>query len=333
MPRVPETAPAAALRLARDVLAAFGRQFGQLVDGGAAPGATVGLDLAGLAPDVLAVIDDMLGEGEVAIRIDAPHRFRIQESVFPGLWRVCGLDGEGRLAADWLEAAPMPSVVAAAARASARPAVAPVDPPAGAMNSPALLAELASSVAGRSEGDAAHVVNLTLLPLSPEDRQLLDAALPAGPVAILSRGFGSCRITSTGVRDVWRVQYFNSMSTPILDTIEVVDVPEVALAAPEDLADSRERLTELVDWMGASLEEAETPRTGDADGARAAGADPRADAATRLECRICWHVYDPAEGDPVWQVPAGTPFAELPPHWTCPGCAATKDDFLVLRDG
>ena len=33
---------------------------------------------------------------------------------------------------------------------------------------------------------------------------------------------------------------------------------------------------------------------------------------TRLECRICWHVYDPAEGDEVDQVPPGTPFLSLP---------------------
>ena len=44
----------------------------------------------------------------------------------------------------------------------------------------------------------------------------------------------------------------------------------------------------------------------------------------RRECRICWHVYDPAQGDLVWQVPPGTPFADLPAHWTCPECAATN---------
>jgi rubredoxin len=55
-------------------------------------------------------------------------------------------------------------------------------------------------------------------------------------------------------------------------------------------------------------------------------------AATRLECKICWHVYDPAEGDPVWQIAPGTPFTELPEHWTCPNCATTKDGFLVLAD-
>jgi len=43
-------------------------------------------------------------------------------------------------------------------------------------------------------------------------------------------------------------------------------------------------------------------------------------------------VYDPAEGDPAWQVPPGTPFNELPAHWTCPNCSTPKDGFLVLDD-
>ena len=54
------------------------------------------------------------------------------------------------------------------------------------------------------------------------------------------------------------------------------------------------------------------------------------DLGARHECRICWYVYDPAEGDVVWQIPAGTPFAQLPPHWTCPNCSATREQFLVV---
>jgi rubredoxin len=54
--------------------------------------------------------------------------------------------------------------------------------------------------------------------------------------------------------------------------------------------------------------------------------------ATRLECRVCWYIYDPAQGDPVWQIPPGTPFSELPAHWTCPNCACLQEEFLVLAD-
>ena len=57
-----------------------------------------------------------------------------------------------------------------------------------------------------------------------------------------------------------------------------------------------------------------------------------AGAPARFECRICWHVYDPLAGDPVWQVAPGTPFASLPAHWSCPNCAAEKAGFLPIDD-
>lgn len=54
---------------------------------------------------------------------------------------------------------------------------------------------------------------------------------------------------------------------------------------------------------------------------------------SRLECKICWYVYDPAEGDPIWQVPPGTPFSRLPEHWRCPECDGARDQFMVIIDG
>lgn len=52
----------------------------------------------------------------------------------------------------------------------------------------------------------------------------------------------------------------------------------------------------------------------------------------RLECKICWWVYDPAEGDPVWQIEPGTPFTALPAHWRCPQCDGAADQFMVLNE-
>jgi rubredoxin len=54
--------------------------------------------------------------------------------------------------------------------------------------------------------------------------------------------------------------------------------------------------------------------------------------AARRECGVCWAVYDPAAGDPQWQVPPGTPFEDLPAHWSCPNCAAERSKFLELPD-
>lgn len=50
----------------------------------------------------------------------------------------------------------------------------------------------------------------------------------------------------------------------------------------------------------------------------------------RMECGICWYVYDPARGDPVWQIAAGTPFDALPEHWRCPECDGERERFMVL---
>jgi len=250
MPIPPERADAAALVEARDLLASF---LAQMEDWD--PVATrrgPHLDMASVSPSALEIVNQMLGEGEVSIQIGGERDFRIQESVFTGLWRVCALDGNGRLEQDWLEAGMLPDFVVAMAKGPGRNAPQHVDPPEGAMNSPALLAEIGSQMATRTRGDPAHVINLTLFPMTPEDHTVLAKALPVGPVAMISRGFGNCHVTSTGLADVWRVQYFNNMNTLILNTIEVVDVPEVVLAAAEDLADSRERLAELVDWMSES---------------------------------------------------------------------------------
>ena len=51
---------------------------------------------------------------------------------------------------------------------------------------------------------------------------------------------------------------------------------------------------------------------------------------TRLECKICWYVYDPEQGDDVWQVEPGTPFSQLPDYWSCPECDSDKHGFMVL---
>jgi len=245
MPVVPESADRRAMLRARDVLADLLERL-EAWDG--VDGAHPRLDVSFLDDAALEVLNQVLGEGEVSIRLQGDSEIRIQESLFAGIWRVQRLNGDGRLAADEIEACSIPGVVRQLA-AGAATGLRAVDLPGGAMNSPALLAEIRGWLRHYRPGQPAHVVNLTLLPLTPEDHRVLEQALPVGAVAMMSRGFGNCRITSTAAPHVWRVQYFNNMQTLILNTIEVVEVPEVAIAAPDDLADTRERLAELVAWM------------------------------------------------------------------------------------
>ncbi len=249
MPYVPEDRDSAALAGARDLLADLLARIEGWTPGN---GANPRIDLRGTAPEALAVTNEMLGDGEVSIQVNGARRLRIQESVFTGIWRVVEFDRDDHIVADWIEAGALPESVVDAAQAGSSATVADVEIPDGAMNSPAVLHELRAQIASRSPSAPAHVLNLTLFPMTPEDHQVLEKAFAVGPVAIISRGFGNCRITSTTARYVWRVQYFNSMNTLILNTIEVVGVPEVALAADEDLDDSRGRLAELIDWMSES---------------------------------------------------------------------------------
>jgi len=257
MPRVPEKVDGVALAASRDLLARLLAELRAWHPERERQGPRLGLD--GIDAAVLDATNQALGEGEVSIQLAGERRFRIQETVFTGLWRCLELDADGQLLHDWLEAAPVPALVGEAAHAASAPALAKVAWPPGAMNSPALVAEIAGRLADRTPAARAHVVNLTLLPMTPDDHAVLERALPVGPVAIMSRGFGNCRITSTGTRDVWRVQYFNSMNTLILNTIEVVEMPEVVLASAQDLVDTRKRLAELVDWMSEACEDAAPP--------------------------------------------------------------------------
>lgn len=197
-----------------------------------------------LDPAVLKEVNEMLGQGEVSVLTEG---LTAQETTFTGLWRVRGAG------IDDIEASPFPMALRNFAATRQMP-LEPIDaPPANLMNAPALLAEIRDASGRCQPGDAAHVINLSLLPVTPEDTDYLDTMLGRGGVSVLSRGFGNCRITATAYPSVWWVQYFNSMEKLILNSVEVVDVPAVALAAAEDFADSRERLAEWIESLATAL--------------------------------------------------------------------------------
>lgn len=53
---------------------------------------------------------------------------------------------------------------------------------------------------------------------------------------------------------------------------------------------------------------------------------------TKLECKICWWVYDPQIGDESQQIPIGVSFSELPDFWSCPICANDRDKFIIIDE-
>lgn len=247
MPQVPETADRPSLEAARNVIRQLVAAL-SAYDAGSRPYPR--LELTALDAKTIELLNQTLLDGEVSALLTGPRgTVKIQETNFAGVWRLLHYSAGGELAHDYLEACPVPDVILEYAREAAAPDLEIAPPPPGAMNSPSVLFEIREQAAQYAPGRPAHVVNLTLLPLSPQDGEYLNRSLPAGPVAILSRGYGKCRVSSTALRNAWRVQYFNNMNTLILNTVEVVDIPEVVKAAREDIEDSLGRLRELLEWM------------------------------------------------------------------------------------
>jgi hydrogenase-1 operon protein HyaF len=207
------------------------------------------IELQEMDTEVVRLLNQTMGEGEVSISVRGSSAYRIQETVFAGVWRLHEFAADGRLTRDAIMACAIPPIVTQWAREDASLDCTMPEKTPGIMNALSVLTEIVGKARAYKAGDAAHVVNLTLLPMSPEDMECLPQTLGVGAVTILSRGYGNCRITSTRLPNVWWVQYFNSMDTLILNTLEVSDVPEVAQASQEDYEDSIERLGEWLQVM------------------------------------------------------------------------------------
>ena len=192
------------------------------------------------------LIDDVLGEGEVAGVVALPDGtlVQIQESVLAGIWRV-RLEGDERH--DYVEIGCVPEIVTRAAADLTATDVVIKAAPEGTMNALPVLAEIRERALSWRPGARSQTINFTLLPMSPADMSFLQETLGNGPIQLMSRGYGTCRVLATGVRHVWSVQFFNAMDTIILDTLEVGGVPVVALAADEDFEDSAERLKQIIE--------------------------------------------------------------------------------------
>ncbi len=205
------------------------------------------IELNGLDVKNRQFFDQLLGEGEVSVQCGGNINALIQESVLAGVWRVQYTDGNNSIIRDTVEVAKIPSIVSELSFYQAQDQLdsAP-DIPDGIQNAPPLLAEISDNIQEYQIGDEPHVINLSLLPHTEADIIFLSDHLGIGPIIILSRGYGNCRISSTATKNVWWVQYYNSQDTLILNTIEISSVPEVACASIEDIEDSADRLNEIL---------------------------------------------------------------------------------------
>ncbi|TAN50083.1 MAG: hydrogenase expression/formation protein [Methylococcaceae bacterium] len=208
-------------------------------------------DLRGLDAASRSFIGEVLGRGEISVRVDGfPHperqRLEMEESVFAGLWQIRRYLDDGDLE-DYLEIGPLPSAVYQWAELLTQGGALtmPSRFPGGVMNAPAILVEIADKSQNYPLGGAS-TLNLSLLPMTPQDVALVADVLGLAGLSLVSKGYGDCRIHLTRVPNVWWVQYFNAPGQMILNTLEITAVPQVALAAAEDIGDSAARLRETL---------------------------------------------------------------------------------------
>lgn len=192
------------------------------------------------------LVNQILGEGEVSISYNGAIRARSQESVMAGVWRTLYFNDDDEVCYDILEVADVPHT-AKMPDGLDRPINADRKDVSSELNNAlAILVELEAHCAEFADSATPNVINLTLLPLSEADLEFIDKRLGRGPVDTLSRAYGKCQVSSTLTPNVWWVRYYNSMDTLILNTIEVIGVPEAISAAPEDLRDSATRLDDIL---------------------------------------------------------------------------------------
>lgn len=209
---------------------------------------------SGLTDGAVAFIRDMLGDGEVSIRVETKgavyDEILIRESRFVGIWLVRFLK-QGRAVAEHLEVAPIPECVRDALNTVCRKDLFAVSIPKEAMNSPAVLAEIKERLKNFGQNNADAPIILSSLPMTKADQAVIDAAVGCGPVKIASEGMGTCCIESCGVRNLWKIQYFGIAPAKrmTLNMLSVCEIPEEASAAAEDIEDSKMRLTEVIRWI------------------------------------------------------------------------------------
>lgn len=203
------------------------------------------LDLADEDEETRRILGEILGSGEVAIHCRRDNeRLAVEESVFAGVWR------DEMLVHEAVAVGSLPVRVAewADSPAGKRGFDMPAEFPQGLMNAPSVLYEILAKARDYRAG-ADDIINLSLFPLTPEDSAFLEKELGFGGLHLVTRGYGECRVRLTAVPKVWWVQYYNSTNQPILNTLEITDFPQVALAASEDLEDSGARLRDVLNTL------------------------------------------------------------------------------------
>ena len=319
------------------------------------PGFHWARDLSDLPRGGLRLLARTLGGGEVEMNL-CRGEGTVEETGVRAVWML-HLGGRHSLVAALLPRA-VQGILVQGGETDVAPETLPPDVPVAA----AVLAEAREALGRLRETDpddgtedvASFVRGIDLLhqPFGPRDLTCLLSVIGHGGISVTLRGFAKSRIESTKVRGLWRSRIENREGRLLFDSLVIARIPPEVPAGPEDLPESVRQVRERADRLEREFLPEDLVRTtdgrkgneggavmtgqmtgpdgtgGPASGVRERIRRARIGPATRMQCGVCWHVYDPASGDPEAGVPPGTGFPDLPAGWSCPGCGSPPERFL-----
>lgn len=112
----------------------------------------------------------------------------------------------------------------------------------GTGNAHAVLREVEERLQKLVEQGEEGSIDLSGLPLTPEDYDLLEETLGEGEVVAEVHSLGPSRIHETGIPGVWWVTHYNSDDEVLAEFIEVAWCPEILLTPEDDAKDGLEAL-------------------------------------------------------------------------------------------
>jgi len=122
-------------------------------------------------------------------------------------------------------------------------------------NGRAILREIHRMLEALIARNEVNSIDLSSLPLTLEDRQLLEESLGEGEVTAEVDSLGPTRVRESGIPGVWWVSHYNANGEVMSEFIEVTDCPEILLTPQEDMKDGLEALHALL--FEANLKEEE----------------------------------------------------------------------------
>lgn len=113
-------------------------------------------------------------------------------------------------------------------------------------NAPVLLRETAEHLRRLLDTGESTAIDLQALPLTPGDRAWLRERLGQGEISVTLRADGESNLDETACPGVWWVTHRNENGVVTSEFIEVVPVPELVKAHPEDIKIGLEHLEFLI---------------------------------------------------------------------------------------